>query len=57
MESWIFQYSLGEQQFPELFRFNLPQMIRQQYPVDFDMPAPFRDRRLCDGAAILLCFP
>jgi hypothetical protein len=31
MESWIFQYSLGEQQLPGLFRFNLPQMIRQQY--------------------------
>ena len=31
MESWLFQYSLGGQQFPGLFRFNLPQMIRQQY--------------------------
>ena len=27
MESWLFQYSLGEQQFLGLFRFNLPQMI------------------------------
>jgi putative transposase len=31
MESRLFQYSLGEQQFPGLFHFNLPQMIRQQY--------------------------
>jgi hypothetical protein len=31
MESWLFQYSLGEQQFLGLLRFNLSQMIRQQY--------------------------
>jgi putative transposase len=31
MESWLFQYSLGGQHFSGSFRFNLPQMIRQQY--------------------------
>jgi hypothetical protein len=31
MESWLFQYSLGEQKLPGFFLFNLAQMIRRQY--------------------------
>jgi hypothetical protein len=31
MESHLFPYSLGEQQCPGSLRFNLPQIIRQQY--------------------------
>jgi len=34
IESCLFQYSLCEQKLPGFFRFNLPQMIRQQYPVN-----------------------
>jgi hypothetical protein len=35
IELWPFLYSLDGQRFASLLRFNLPQMIRQQYPLGY----------------------